>query len=97
MYTSIPLAQRDIFNKMMHSRISSCSPDTVGRVLEACVGVLKGFPGKVLCLDVSPPLQPQNSSLDEKPFISGNCSVFFTGKVKMNCKCYLCLYLQMVN
>ena len=96
MYISIPPAQRDIFNKMMHSRISGCSPDTVGRVLEARIGVLKGFPGnsKVLCLDISPPLQPQNS-LDEKQFISGNCFVFFEGK--MNCKSYLCLYLLMVN
>ena len=101
MYTSVPLAQPDIFNKMIRGRILSCSPDTAGRVLEACVGRCLERPSRqqqsaVPC-DVSPSLQPQNSSLDGKQFISGNCFVFFTGKVKMNCKCYVCFYLQMIN
>ena len=101
MYTSVPLAQRDIFNKMIHGRILSWSPDTAGRVLEACVGRCLERPSRqqqsaVPC-DVSLPLQPQNSSLDGKQFISGNCFVFFTGKVKMNYKCYVCFYLQMIN
>ena len=91
MYTSVPLAQPDIFNKMIRGRILSCSPDTAGRVWPS-----RQQQSAVPC-DVSPPLQPQNSSLDGKQFISGNCFVFFTGKVKMNCKCYVCFYLQMIN
>lgn len=44
MHTYIPLAPCDIFNKMIYRRILSYNPNTVSKMLDAHVDVLKDVP-----------------------------------------------------
>lgn len=88
MHTYIPLAQCDIFNKMIYRRILSYNPNTVSKMSDACVDVLKGVPSDSKGPYISAFLHP--SSLKILPLvnndgsnISGNCFVFLNIKIKI--------------